>query len=374
MRAWKVIGKVSLHILSVLLCILLFASTLVTMLVADVKVATNKDNLQKVLSSTLSAPAWQMGPVTAAAGAQFDVTSGNLSDYLVEYAYEAIGGNELPFTLEDVKAFVEESTLKDFIAEKSASIINDIYTGENTTDISAEEIKKLLTENKDLIKKHFDVELTDAKIQETVAAIEEIPAMQEIREVGIAAMITGPGVAPDAESGEDMGVGSAPTNSVADILSTVRALTSDTVLLICIGVCAVLVGLLFLCAWKKPYSAMFYSGSTFTFAGLIFLVPTLIAWLAAGTWLQLFGDIPLVGPLSRVILMLTGGVCGAVTGLGIALIAGAVVLKVTTNKKIAARALAAQVAEEAPATEEAPVEEAPVEEAPVKETPAEETV
>ena len=353
MRALKVIGKVFLHIISVLLCIVLFASTLVTMLVTDVKVATNKDNLQKVLSSTLSAPTWQMGPITAAAGAEFDVTSGNLSDVLVEYAYEAIGGSELPFTLDDVKAFVEESTLKDFIAEKSASIISDIYTGEKTTTISSDEIKKLLTENRDLIKKHFDVELTDEDIQTTVTAIEEIPSMKEIQEVGIAAMLTGSNnVSPDSDS--DMGVGSA--NPMADILNTVRTLTSDTVLLICIGVCAVLVGLLFLCAWNKPYSAMFYSGSTFTLAGLIFLVPTLIAWLASSTWLALFGDIPMVGPVSRIILMLTGGVCGAVTGLGVLLIAGGIVVKVTMRKKKAAKAA---VVEEAPAEEIPAVEETP---------------
>lgn len=373
MRALKIIGKVFLHIISVLLCIVLFASTLVTMLVADVKVATNKDNLQKVLSSTLSAPTWQMGPINAAAGAGFDVSSGNLSDYLVEFAYESVGGSELPFTIEDVKAFVEESTLKDFIAEKSASIISDIYTGENTTSISPAEIQQLLTENKTLIKKHFDVELTDEDIQAAVKSIEEIPAMKEIQEVGIAAMITGSGAAPEVD-GEDMGVSSgtsSSTNSTAEFLDAVRTLTSDTVLLVLIGVCAVLVGLLFLCAWNKPYSAMFYSGSTFTLAGLIFLVPTLIAWLAAGTWLQLFGDIPMVGPVSRIILMLTGGVCGAVTGLGVALIAGAIVLKVAMNKKKAAKALAAQIVEEAPA-EETPVEEIPAEETPVEEIPAEE--
>ncbi len=358
MRALKIIGKIILHILSVILCLVLFVSTLATMLVADVKVATNKDNLQKVISASLCAPTWQMGPITAAAGSDFNVTSGNLSDALVEYAYEAIGGSEVPFSLDDVKAFVEESTLKDFIAEKSASIISDIYTGENTAKISTDEIKTLLTENKDLIKKHFDVELTEEDILSTVTAIEEIPAMKEIQEFGIAAMLTDPGITPDGDN-EDMGVGSA--NPMADILDAVRKVTSDAVLFACIGACAVLVGLLFLCAWNRPYNAMFYSGATFTFAGIIFLVPTMIAWLAAGTWLALFEGIPMAGPISRIILMLTGGVCGAVTLLGIALIAGGIVVKVTMRKKKLAAAAAA----------EAPVEEVPAEETPAAtETPA----
>lgn len=379
MRALKIIGKISLHILSVLLCILLFVSTLATMLVADVKVATNKNNLQKVLSATLSAPTWRLGPITAATGDGVDLTSGgSLSDQIVEYAYEAMGGDELPFTLEDVKAFVEESTVKDFIAEKSASIISDIYTGENTTDITAEDIQKLLTENKDLIKEHFDLELSEEDIQSMTQAIDEMPVMQQMREVGVAAMITGSGVAPDDE-GADMDVTTGTANPVAQLLDTLRTFTSTPVLLGCIGVCAVLVGLLFLCAWKKPYGAMFYSGATFSLAGLIFLVPTLIAWLAADTWLSLFSGIPMVGPISRMILMLTGGVCGCVFALGAGLIAGGIVLKIFLRKKRAAKAAAAEAAEapaeevtaEEPFAEEVTLEEPSAEEAPVEEPTAE---
>lgn len=370
MRALKIISKILLHILSVLLCIVLFAATLVTMLVADVKVATNKDNLQNVISSTLSAPAWQVGPITAAAGDNLSVTdSGSLSDQLVEYAYEAMGGSELPFTIDEVKSFVEESTVKDFIAEKSASIISDIYTGEKTTDITADEIQQLLTENKDLIQEYFKVELDEESIQTMAQGISDMPAMQQIREEGIANMITGGTAAPDTEADAPT-TGTSSPNSMAGMLDMVRTYTSDTVLLCCIGVCAVLVALLFLCAWSKPYSAMFYSGSTFTLAGLIFLVPTLIAWLAADTWLNLFSAMPMVGPLSRMILMLTGGVCGCVFGLGVLLIVGGIVVKSLTRKKKAAKAAAAEAtvvdaAEEV--TEEAPAAEEVTEEAPAAE-------
>lgn len=390
MRALKIIGKILLHILSVLLCIVLFASTLVTMLVADVKVATNKDNLHRVISSTLSAPHSQpLGPITAAVGDDLSAANsgGDLSGQIVEFAYgmlEEQSGGELPFTIDEVKSFVEESTIKDFIAEKSASIISDIYTGENTTDITSDEIQQLLTENKDLIQEYFKVELDDESIQTVAQSISEMPAMQQIREEGIANMLTGGTSSEDTDADEGVGTttGTSSSNSMADMLDMVRTYTSDTVLLACIGVCAVLVALLFLCAWSKPYSAMFYSGSTFTLAGLVFLVPTLIAWLAVDTWMNLFSGMPMVGPLSRMILMLTGGVCGCVFGLGVLLIAGGIVVKILIRKKKAAKAACAEatVVEAAEETAQAPAEveaaaEEVTEEAPTaEEAPTEESV
>lgn len=404
MRALKIIGKILLAIVSFVLCVVLFVSTLVTMLVADVKVATNKDNLQNLIQQTLSAPVQQtaLHPVTAAAGSgvNFDLSSGDISGALVEYAYatlqEAAGG-ELPFTLDTVKEFVEESTLKEFIAEKSASIISDIYTGENTTNISSEEVEKLLTENKAAIKEHFGIDLTDEQIRQVNQAIDEIPVIQQIREEGAASVIIGnsKSVAPDEDLGDGSTTGTTDisntwygklpgignilsaggssnimNNPVALALEIIRFYTSDAVLWSCIGVCALLVGLLFLCAWNKPHKAMIKSGITFFVASAGFLIPTLIAWLSPATWLQTFSGIPMVGPASRFILMLTGGVCGTVAGLGVALIAGGIVLKVFMRKKKAALA----AAEEAPveAVVEAPVEEATAEEAPVEEPPAEE--
>ena len=402
MRALKITGKILLAIVSFLLCLVLFASTLVTMLVADVKVATNKDNLQSLIKQTLSAPVQQitLGPVSAAAGADADISVGgvDLSGMLVEFAYEALkeqAGDELPLTVEELTEFVEKSTIKDFISEKSAAIISDIYTGENTVNISSQEVEQLLTENKEVIEEYFDVELDTEMIQQVNQAIDEIPVMQQIREEGIASVIVSSGaVAPDEETSVDIkdtwygklpgfsahieagGSSTIMNNPTAIILEVVRYYTSDAILWLCIGACAVLVGLLFLCAWNKPYKAMTKSGITFLVAGAIFLIPTLIAWLSPTTWLETLSFAPMVGPVSRFILMLTGGVCGGVAGLGVALIAGGIVLKVFMKKTAAGEAADGAI-EEAAAEEagevagEAPVEEV-AEEVPGEEVPAEE--
>lgn len=396
MRALKIIGKILLAIVSFVLCVVLFASTLVTMLVADVKVATNRDNLQNLISQTLSVPAQQttLRPVQLAAGAGFDASSGDISGALVEYAFQALQdstGGELNITLDQVKEFVEESTLKDFIADKSAGIISDIYTGEKTTTLSADEIVQLVTENKDLIKEHFDLEIPEDALDELKAELNNMPVLQQIQEQGIAGILMESGaVAPDEETDNtdigDTWYGKLPgfgshiessnigNNPVALALELVRFYTSDAILWLCIGVCAALIGLLFLCAWNKPYKAMVKSGITLFVASAGFLTPTLIAWLAPATWMGLFSFEPMVGSVSRFILMLTGGVCGTVAGLGVALIAGGIVVMVLMKKKKAA--LAAGV-EEVAVVEEAPAEEAAAEEVPaeeVEEIPAAEEV
>lgn len=434
MKALKIIGKILLAIVSFVLCVALFASTLVTMLVADVKVATNKDNLQNILNQTLSAPYQQttLRPMNLAAGAGVaaDASSGDLSDVLIGFAFDSVQemlGDEAALDLAQVKEFVEKSTIKEFLSEKSASIISDIYTGEKTTTITADEIVGLIEENKDLLKEHFDVEIPAEQIGELKQMIAEIPAIQQIQEEGIASVImnSGGAVAPDAEGSSGVTT-TAPewatklpgfgtyiesgdashlfNNPVALALEVVRYYTSDAALWLCIGVCAVLIGLLFLCAWNKPYKAMIKSGITLFIASIGFLVPTLIAWLSPATWMALFSFEPMVGSVSRIILMLTGGVCGGVAGLGVALIAGGIVVCVLIKKKKAA-ALAAAALEEASAegipaeeaveeasaeeateeanevaaeaTEEAPVEEAAeeiAEEAPAEDAPTEETV
>ena len=402
MRFLKALGKFFLAIISFVLCVALFASALVTMLVADVKVATNKDNLQNLLNQTLSAPQQQpsLRPINLAAGADIDLGSidfsSGISDYIVEYAFDSIQemvGEDVPLDLEQIKEFVEESTIEEFISEKSSSIISDIYTGNSTTTITSDEIVGLIEENKDLIKEHFDVEIPVEQLEEIKTVIDEIPVIQQIQEEGITSVIMGntgayPETTPDNDSGaipqiKDTWYGQLPgfgayiestgntgiyNNPINLYLEIVRYYTSDTMLWLCIGVCAVLIGLLFLCAWNKPYKAMIKSGITLFLAGGIFLTPTLIAWLAVTTWTELFSFQPIVGTVARFILMLTGGVCGSVAGIGLALIVGGIVVCVLMKKKKAALAAAA---EEPAALEEAPAEETPAEET-AEEAPAEE--
>ena len=213
--------------------------------------------------------------------------------------------------------------------------------------------------------------------------------VKEIQENGVTGFLTNAGN-PNPESPDGEGDGyqdnapsqDSPLAMIQKVQEVIAIITSDTVFFACLGVCAVLVALLFLLAWNKPYIAMMYSGSTVFSTGLIFLVPTLIATLQPALWTQLFSNIPeygaLIGALGSMILTLTANVCYTVTGAGLALfIAGIVVCVLMKKAKKAkkAKAAAAEEAAPAPVVEAAPVEEAaPAEEAAAEEVAAEEPV
>lgn len=385
MRALKIILRTLSHILSVILCLLLLVSTLATMFVADIRVATNKDNLQNVLNEILSAPPRiTLGPISASTtvSPELDLGAllsgeGNLTEMLVEYAFEMLEGEGAEIDKEAIEAFVEESTINEFISDKASSIISDMVTGENTLTITGDEIKELLNENKDLIEQHFDVVITEEQIDSVAQKVEELPIVQEIQKNGVAGLLSGGMTAPDSE--DDSTVSANPMTEINKMMNYVRMISADAVFFALVGVCAFLVALLFLFAWNKPYIAMFYSGSTFFSTGLSFLIPTLIAWLAPATWMGLFSNIPdvgsMIGSVSRIVLMLTGSVCGVVTGLGLVLFVGGIFVRAALKKKKAAKAaltenapvspVAAAAAEvyetsevAAPAEEAAPVETA----------------
>ncbi len=366
--------KVCLNILTVLLCFLLFASTLATMLVADLQVALNPNNLKNAIKSTLSVPTYtQAKPIPAAAGGQLELEEFQNADILIQYAYDILKeyfGDRLTVTLEQVREFVENSTVKDFVAEKSAAAIIELLTGENSTTITSSEIRTLLQENKAAFQKHFQIELTDARIDAVTSAMDQIPAVQQIQKEGIVSIITqssssgsnsdsglvDPSAPMQGESGSSSSA--SRSNPLAKVQGVVNSFISLPVLLGCIGICLVLLGLIFLCAWNRPYKALIAGGIPVLLAGLVFFVPTMVAICAPATWLNLLSFAELVGPVSMFLLKLVAPVCITVTVLGVLMIVGGIVLCCIMKKSRKAKAA---VAEENPAAEEvSAVEDTPV--------------
>lgn len=361
MRALKIVLRTFSHILSVILCLALMATTLATMLVADVRVAFNKDNIKNVLNELLSAPPrYTAGPISAAStvGPELDLGAllsgeGDLADMLIDYAFEMLEGQDIPIEKEAIEAFVEESTLKEFISDKASSIVTDIVTGENTFTITGDEIQQLVEENKALIEEHFDVVITEEQISEIAQTIDELPVVQEIQKNGVAGILGNSTTAPDGSFDESTGA-PAVNNPLAELQNAVAMISNDAVFFALLAACLLLVALLFLLAWNKPYIALLYSGTTVLGTGVLFLVPTLIATTQPATWMGLFSNIPeqgqMIGAVSRVVLMLTGSVCYTVTGLGLALLVGGIVLFIVMKKLKKAKAAKAAATQEAPAS------------------------
>ena len=387
--------RVLLGFISVLLCIALFACTLVTILVADVKLLTSKTSIQQLIKDflfTTSAPARsgfapagalpgrnpvpidnpEMGGLDLGgidfSGFDFDaILSGeNAADALVDAFFDAIGESaeeELPFTKEDVTQFMEESTIPEFISDKVAGIVSDVILGESTTTITKEDVMGLLEENKTLIEDTFKVEIPQEMIQQVGTMLEENNIMESIQEgvQNIVGSEIAPPVSPDDPKEEG---GSGTSNNVSaglelmdsitkgevdelgfgELLVMVRFIASDTVLYSCIGVCLALIALLFLTNWGRPNAALRCGGIPCFIAGLLILIPSAVAQFAPALIDDLFFP---AGKAIRTVLSLAGTISLGVTVFGLVLIIGGAVLgSVLKKKRIAAAVAEATAANE----------------------------
>lgn len=423
--------RVLLGFVSVLLCIVLFLCSIVTILVADLSLLTSKGGLQKLIQDVLFSTSAPARPGFAPAGvlpgrvpvrlttpeedmmAGFDFGSLDLSgivagdgsssaiaDMLYGILEEQFPEEQIPISKEDVTNFVEESTLTEFISDKVSGIVVDVINGEVTTTITKEEVVELLEENKELIEDTFKTEIPDEVIESVGTFVEESKLSETIQQS--VADIVGVEVAPPAPSTPDAEnpgntIGSTTSSNkkpifrpsdlevldnvtsgdvsdmgVGEILALVRIVTSPAVLIGCIAVCLLISALLFLTNWGRPNAALRCSGIPYFIAGLLFLLPSAAAQFAP----SLFAGMGIVGNAIRQVLALAGTISLGVTVFGLALIIGGAVWGSALKKKrIAAAAASAAVTEDAADLSDALLAaEAPVaEEAPAEEAAAEES-
>lgn len=383
--------RILLTVLSVILCIALFFSTVATILVADLSLLTSKGGIQKLIKDVIfptSAPGHISAAVMPGRNPVRMDAADDAQDAVIDAIYDMVQqqfGGELPLKKEDVKELIEQSTVPDYLADKVSGIVSDVISGEITTTITKEEITNLIVENKELLEDTFQMEITPDIVDEVGQFVEEMDiagtVQQEVSNaIGVPApspvdpsdpAATGPSAVAPNQPGSVTDVMDAISKGeagMAEVLTLVRFLTSKTVLFSCIGACLLLFALLFLTNWGRPNAALVCCGIPVLLAGSLFLIPTLVAYIAPALFLQL----GLAGSAIRQVLVLVGYVSIGVTVLGILLIvAGCVlgsILKKRRAKAAAAVVEAPIVAEETPA---AVVEETPAEEAPAEDPPAE---
>ncbi len=369
--------RVLLSFLSVLLCIVLFVCSLVTILVADLCVLTSKGGIKELLMDVMfSASAPYRAPVFApgAVGGQIrldtpdmggvdmggidfsGLLSGGGADTIADVLYgimsEQLGG-EIPLSKEDVTEFVEQSSLPEFISDKVSGIVSDVINGDVTTTITKDEVVQLLEENKELIEETFQTEIP-SEVIESVGQLVEDSKISETIQQGVAGAMGLP-VAPDSAapgetkpsggtSNPDISQGLDVMDSIvkgeaedmdfAELMALLRFVTSTEVLLSCIGVCLILSALLFLTNWGRPNAALRCIGIPYLLAGILFLLPTGVATFAP----DLFAGMGVAGTVVRKVLSLAGYVSLGVTVLGLVLIIAGAILGSVMKKKWAVRA------------------------------------
>lgn len=213
-RKPHIVLRILLQFLSFVLCIVLTASLLGTVVLADLNHLMSAGGMKQLINAVLdptSAPQ-RITPAVGALGVDLDdaaATPGftvpgdlDLSDMpedlltggsseenvgsLVDWIYEEMqkaSEEPLPVTKEQVQSFVEESTVSEFVADKLAGYADDFINGTENTDITTEEIMDLLEENAGLIEETFQVEITEEVKQQMTASVEKVVVENDLNTV-----------------------------------------------------------------------------------------------------------------------------------------------------------------------------------------------
>ena len=126
-----------------------------------------------------------------------------------------------------------------------------------------------------------------------------------------------------------------------------RSAISQETLLACIGLCVLLMGLVFLTQWKRYYSAMIKIGITLLVTGVIGMVPAVIVWVAPELIISLLGDMAFAMKLIKMIMGMTYVVPAGVAAGGLVLIVVGCILRSFAKKRANAEcAVSVQVSAE----------------------------
>lgn len=410
-------ARFGLSVASFFLGLLLFVSILATVLIANVQVITSQDGLSGILRIIMSTPVatsnddslyvapstyrtYQLsfreetpaGDTNADADAAGDVAA-DLTEQVIGMFYEAMGdmfGEDMTFTQEEFTQMVNDSTVKDYIADKTAALIVDYLNDEVTTTFEVAEVVDLIHENSEMIESITGEPIPDDIAERIGKAFDENEIIVKVEAEGLAGFMA---MMEDPENPD-----SSSDNSMLELLKAVKeyygpvsAIASTQNLLIGIAVCLVLMAAIALINCRQLGKGLRRVGYPLIFAGCVYFALNAVLGFASDFLGELFAEDPSIAALAttipelfRYILSQTAVVNIVIFSVGCALFVAGIVLPIVLRVKslapvrvavtAEAEELAAAIVDETPVeiTEDAvaeTVEEAPVEEesAPVAE-------
>ena len=289
--------RILMQLLSLILSLLLSVSVVATVVLADVNHLMSGDGMKQIINTVLlpgkSAPqkvtpnAGAAGGHTALADTQLpgnvnindipdDLLNGDSPeetlDNLIEWIYEEIdksSSSPVPYTKDQVKEFVAESTIPDFVAEKLAGFAEDFVNDTEKTTITADEIIELLEENEDLIEETLDIRMTSEvkkNMRKTVEKVVEDNDLDTVIREQVFVSVQQSIDKSMAETGM----------SWEDIQPKLQWLCSDTALYIAIGVCLVLLLLLCLVNYYNVPAGLTWAAVFSMIFGVVLTVPLIL--------------------------------------------------------------------------------------------------
>ncbi len=351
-----VVLQILMQFLSFIVCVVLLASLLATVALADLNQIMSKNGIQQLVTALVNPAPQRTVPVVGAGGVlldddSFTVPDVDISDIpedilsggdseenvnnLVSWLYNEIAKSSdqpLNVTEEQILALVQEPAISAFIAEKLAGFADDFINNTQNTTVTTEEIMAVLEENEALIEEKLGTELSD----ETKANLEK----------SVHHLVVEQDLAGTIQNQVFDSVENAINNSVASSGMTweqlqpmVQFLCSDTLLYISIGICVLLMVLLM--------ALNFYNvpgGLTWVAVPCILVGGLLAAALAlAPMATKLFPSLPaaavqVIGSFSLPLLP----VHGAVLGFGLLLLIVSIIWR-AVRKAVARKREAAEV-------------------------------
>lgn len=251
---------------------------------------------------------------------------GDSSDAIVDWVVgqlQDFTGGELPVTPEQIENFVEQSTIKDFIAEKVAGMVGDFYTGNITTTITIEEITQLVEENKALIQSEFGIEITEEHTEALKQIVEDTGILKQVQEQGIMGILGS--VGGDGEGGGLMDPGMMQQmQQIQMAVEIVRQVTSYTAIA-AVGLIFLALAAILFCTTQFSWPATLADcGVVLMLASAIFVIPSTVLTNSPELVTELLGN-PMLVKLAQTFFNATAGVNYGAFGVGVGLIVLAIV-------------------------------------------------
>ena len=347
-----------MQLLSLILCLTLVVTLVVGVLVMDLRRLTSSGGLKTIIDGVLfsdkkaSASVQELPPAAPQISNGYGVlTMGNTTLYMEEYEpdtdeiagmesvdelidwlYEELKENveDVDFSKSEFKEFVNTSTVGDYLSEKMAGFAEDVLNGTTNTDITTDEVMNLLEENERQLKKDLGVELSASDKRELRKSlneeIEEADLVNNLRE----------SVSEEVNDALEESAGI----DLATMQSYVRALNSNAVLFVMLGVILLLMGLLLLLNFYNLGAGLTWSASAGLLVGLIMSLPLMLLEPLMGIMFP-DGDGALVANVVPAVADAFAPIHYGLLGISFVLLVGSIVIRCISRKRRRMQRLAA---------------------------------
>lgn len=364
-------ARFGLAVASFVLAVLLFVSAVGTQVIGNMMVVTDEDNIRGLVNEIFSislnfgqekpTEPEELGPrkkagihrqqaETQQEETQPEDVAQDLTTQLIEMFYEGVAKQleeEFPVSLEEFTQMIEESTVKDYITDKTSALIVDYINGEVTTTFEPEEIVQLIEENEEIIIQITGEPVPDDIAQEVAKVFDENEIVLKVEKEGLAGfidMVGGeiPGVSDVFKSDEFAGVGGTINGvlkvfggdvinwsnaQLSEIINALRSVFSTRNLVIGIVICLVLVAAILLVNFRQLGKGMRRAGYPLLLAGCMVIL-NLLAMFAPDIWTA-FPGLNVV----QYMLQQTAWVNITAFGIGLVLVIAGIVVDIAVPKK-----------------------------------------